>query len=50
MAGKGRKFVFHGAFGSKRRAKAREEKGEFIFKETPRGSRKPRFYLVSKRG
>lgn len=47
MAKRGRKFVFHGAFGSKRKAIKRERKGQFILRASVKG--KSRFVLVSKR-
>ena len=46
--GKGRKFIFHGAFKSKRAAvkKERAGKGRFILNRTIKGHRR---YLVLKR-
>jgi len=48
MAGKGREFIFHGAFKTKKKAVRREKKGEFIRSAMIRGTR--RFLLLSKRG
>lgn len=47
MAGRGRHFVFHGAFKTKRKARAAERKGEFIRKAKVRGKR--RFLVLSAR-
>jgi hypothetical protein len=50
MAKRGRKFVFHGAFGSKARAKAKEHQGSgrFIRTVTVKGHR--RYLVMSKKG
>lgn len=50
MAKRGRRFMFHGAFGSKAKAKAKERslgKGAFVQQHTIRGSR--RFVVFTKR-
>jgi hypothetical protein len=44
---RGQHLIFHGAYGSKRRAKEAEKKGEFIFERPIRGHE--RFILASDR-